>query len=219
MSATAFKGFPQRMQYAPLPSLFFSQLLPQIMDLAELKVVLHTFWLLHRKRGYPRFVTYRELASDPTLMSGLAFPMPEGQGEPAEHLAQGLRAAVARGVLLHLLLNHSGGQEDLYFLNTPSDQRAMALVQGGRISLGALPRGEAYTPTSAPDIFRLYEENIGLLTPLIAEELRQAESEYPMSWIRDAFREAVALNKRNWRYISRILERWAAEGRDHGANR
>jgi DnaD/phage-associated family protein len=59
----------------------------------------------------------------------------------------------------------------------------------------------------------LYEQNIGPLTPLLAEELMEAEDTYPVSWIEDAFREAVELNKRSWRYIQRILERWAAEGK------
>ncbi|HEX77266.1 MAG TPA: DnaD domain protein [Dehalococcoidia bacterium] len=209
MTAIPFKGFPPKMQFTPLPSLFFSQLLPQMADMAELKVVLHTFWLLYRKRGYPRFVTYGELASDRVLMSGLA-----ELGDAAEALARGLAGAVARGVLLHLLLEGDGGREDLYFINTPSDQRAVALIQSGRLSVGALPRGEIQAPAAAPDIFRLYEENVGMLTPLIAEELQQAERDYPFSWIQDAFREAVALNKRSWRYISRILERWASQGKD-----
>jgi DnaD/phage-associated family protein len=64
-----------------------------------------------------------------------------------------------------------------------------------------------------PNIFVLYEQNIGPLTPLLAEELMKAEDTYPVSWIEDAFREAVELNKRSWRYIQRILERWAAEGK------
>ena len=31
----------------------------------------------------------------------------------------------------------------------------------------------------SPNIFTMYEENIGLLTPMIAEELRDAEKTYP----------------------------------------
>ena len=53
---------------------------------------------------------------------------------------------------------------------------------------------------------------------MVAEELREAERTYPPNWIEDAFREAVELNKRNWRYIRRILERWAAEGKDDGVD-
>ncbi len=64
-----------------------------------------------------------------------------------------------------------------------------------------------------PNIFILYEQNIGLLTPPIADELRQAEQTYPAGWIEEAFREAVSLNKRSWRYIRAILERWRTQGR------
>ena len=52
-----------------------------------------------------------------------------------------------------------------------------------------------------------------MLTPLIAEELREAEQSYPAEWIEEAFREAVRLNKRNWKYIRAILERWSTEGK------
>jgi DnaD/phage-associated family protein len=72
------------------------------------------------------------------------------------------------------------------------------------------------TVPDKPNIFALYEQNIGTLSPIIVEELREAERLYPASWIQDAFREAVDLNKRSWRYIERILERWAAEGKDDG---
>jgi DnaD/phage-associated family protein len=66
------------------------------------------------------------------------------------------------------------------------------------------------------DIFALYEQNIGLLTPMIAEELKEAEKTYPTAWIESAFKEAVSSNKRSWKYIARILERWLAEGKDDG---
>jgi len=65
-------------------------------------------------------------------------------------------------------------------------------------------------------IFDLYEQNIGLLQPLLAEELLEAERTYPESWIRDAFRIAVQSNARRWRYIASILERWARDGKDDG---
>ena len=58
-----------------------------------------------------------------------------------------------------------------------------------------------------------------MLTPMIAEELREAEKLYPEGWIRDAIKEAVSLNKRSIRYIVRILERWSAEGKSDGTYR
>lgn len=69
-----------------------------------------------------------------------------------------------------------------------------------------------------PSVYALYEQNIGLLTPILAERLQEAEGRYPAEWIESAFEEAVTNNKRNWRYIERILERWAAEGKASGKN-
>ena len=81
-----------------------------------------------------------------------------------------------------------------------------------------MPEPEEQEPV-APEglnIFALYERNIGILTPMVADELREAERLYPESWIEEAFKEAAVLNKRSWRYVARILERWATEGKDDG---
>jgi DnaD/phage-associated family protein len=64
-----------------------------------------------------------------------------------------------------------------------------------------------------PNVFRLFEQNVGLVTPLIADQLIEALELYPEAWIAEAIDEAVGYNRRNWRYIQRILERWATEGR------
>ena len=42
-----------------------------------------------------------------------------------------------------------------------------------------------------------------MLTPMIADELREAEKLYPPDWIRDAIKEAVIHNKRKSEYIAR----------------
>jgi DnaD/phage-associated family protein len=64
-----------------------------------------------------------------------------------------------------------------------------------------------------PNIFALYEQNIGPLTPMLADLLRDAEATYPADWIADAMKIAVENNKRNWRYVEAILKSWATEGR------
>jgi DNA replication protein len=211
-----FSGFPARMRFTPIPNLFFSNLLTQINDIAELKTTLHIFWSLYGKRGYPRFVTYRELLSNKSLMSSLR----EGEKPPEEILGNALDAAVKRGTILHLVLDRDGSAEDVYFLNTESDRRTVAKIQNGELVLAGLKAGRELQPgvdtEPPPDIFTLYEENIGMLTPIIAEELREAEKLYPENWIRDAIKEAVSLRKQSWRYIERILERWSTEGRGDG---
>jgi DnaD/phage-associated family protein len=70
-----------------------------------------------------------------------------------------------------------------------------------------------------PNIYRVYEKNIGPITPMIAEELREAEKTYSPQWIEDAVRVAVENNVRNWRYVSAILERWQLKGRDERKDR
>ena len=207
-----FTGFPAKAKSTPIPSLFFTDVLPRIDDLAELKVTLHAMWALYGKRGYPRFVTHRELVGDPALAWG-----PGGDGPASAAVERGLDLAVGRGTLLRLTVDRDGTTDHLYFINSEADRRALERIERGEISVG-VPVITVPHPAGMerPNIFALYEQNIGMLSPLIAEELEEAGRLYPASWIKDAFREAVDLNKRNWRYITRILERWAAEGKDDG---
>jgi DNA replication protein len=207
-----FSGFPAgKVQFTPLPNLFFSKLLPAIDDLAELKVTLHIFWLLHQKKGYPRYVSRRELEADRVLLRGL-----KGTGqEPEERLRQALERAVARGILLHVTARQGDEQDNWYFMNTDTGRRAVEKIRRGELELEELiSPGEVRLEVERPNIFILYEQNIGLLTPLIADELRDAEKTYPADWIEEAFRLAVEHNARHWRYVRSILERWAAEGKD-----
>jgi DNA replication protein len=207
-----FSGFPIKSKFTPIPNVFFSEVLPQIDDLAELKVTLHIFWTLYQKRGYPRYVTYSELTADPVLMQGI-----ESHDPAPEILRQALNQAVSRGTILCSKLERDGEVHELYFVNTDADRRAVEKINSGELKVGNLAKGEpCLVSQEQPNIFTLYEKNIGMLTPIIAEELKEAEKLYPASWIQDAFKEAVDLNKRSWRYISRILERWAAEGKHDG---
>ncbi len=210
-----FTGFPAKMQFTPLPNLFFSRLLPQISDMAELKTTLHIFEELYRKRGYPRFVTYGELLSNTSLMSSLR----EAAKPPDEVLRNALEMATGRGTILHIALDRDGVTEDIYFLNTEDNRQMVAKIQNGEFQLPGLKAGgQAYIELEEPpDIFTLYEQNIGMLTPMIAEELSEAEKLYPVDWIRDAIKEAVNQNKRKWSYISAILESWVSEGKGSGA--
>ena len=212
---TEFEGFPDRMDYAAVPAVFFSRLLPQITDITELKTTLHFFRLILVKKNFPRFLTFSELAAD----AGLASSLNCSGIKLSAALRTSLNAAVTRGTLLHLQVDGSGSPEDVYFLNTARDREAIEKIRAGEIKLPGLKAKEALpeTPTEpVSNIFQLYERNIGLLTPMLAEELKDAEKNYPAEWIEDAFREAVSANKRNWRYIARLLERWATEGKKDG---
>jgi len=205
-----FKGFPAKTRFTPIPNLFFSQLLPQISDIAELKITLHIFWLLYPKKGYPRFITFSELLSDAGLISSLK----EATKPPDQALHNALKMATKRGTVLRLVLEQDGKPEDIYFLNTETDRQAVAKIQNGELELPGLKAGGQtdIATEELPDIFTLYEQNIGMLTPMIAEELKEAEKLYPEAWIRDAIKEAAKQQIHKWSYISAILESWAKEG-------
>jgi DnaD/phage-associated family protein len=207
-----FSGFPSgRLAQTPLPDLLFSELIPQVDDLGELKVTLHILWLLYHKTDSPRYVTLQELLADSTLVRSVGALTPS----PKAAIEAGLQKAVSRGTLLHL--RSPDGQNHFYLLNSPQGRRAAERVELGELQLrGSQAQPEAAVPAARPNIFVLYEQNIGLLQPIIAEELQDAERTYSPEWIEDAFRLAVENNVRNWKYIRRILERWAVEGRGDG---
>jgi DNA replication protein len=210
-----FAGFPAGALGTTIPNLFFTAVLPRISDPAELVVSLYFFFADRRKKQQPRFLTHAELAADDTLAAAL-----DSLGEGA--LRRGVDAAVERGTLLRLDVEPAcpgGGQEgqaqELYFLNTAAGRRAAAAIEAGQEDLGRLlaPPPEAHE--AKPNIFELYEQHIGPLTPMIAEYLKDAEGQYPASWFQPAFRIAVEQNKRSWSYIAAILRRWQAEGPDY----
>ncbi|HLX56249.1 MAG TPA: DnaD domain protein [Ktedonobacteraceae bacterium] len=219
---TLFAGFPSgKNPYVPVPEVFFTALLPEIEDMAELKVTLHLFWLLAQKKGDPRCVSDRELLADAVLLRSL-----KRKGDPRpveERLRHGMEQAVARGSILRIylkLLSEDGNEEELvgwYFFNTARSRKMVNELQGGElvpVSLLATQDGSMEQALiERPNIFILYEQNIGLLSPLIADELRDAADQYPAEWIETAFREAVLHNKRKWSYIRAILRRWETEGR------
>ena len=203
-----FEGFPAGAQAVAIPSVFFTAVLPRIDDPAELVVTVYFFFAHARKKGQPRFLTYAELAADGSLAAALS-SLPEGG------LRRGLDAAVQRGTLLCLAVEQDGGGEELFFLNTPGGRRAVAAIKAGRLELGRLLPEPGAGREPLPSVFALYEDNIGTIGPLIADELKDAETRYPREWIEAAFREAVSLNKRSWSYIAAILRRWEAEGPDY----
>lgn len=212
-----FPGFPDRMELVPVPGAVFGTLLREIDDLAELKTLLHVLRLLHAQPRAPRFMRRASLMADAGLLDALgSTDGPTG----AVSVAESLDRAVGRGSLLAVRVTDGSTEDECYLLNTRANQRIVQQLLDGERTLGELgPAPTPCEPTGAadrPTIYELYEQNVGLLTPLLAEELREAAESYPAAWIEDAFREAVAQNKRNWRYVLRILESWASRGRGTG---
>jgi len=214
MANGKFEGFPAgELRFTSVPDLFFAELLPAIDNLSELKVTLHVIWL--RQREGKQVVTRAELAADETLARGLGAL----GNDPELALVEGLAQAVARGSLLHARIEGETGDQDVYLLNSEGGRQTLARIQSGEVGTVGAVAVDRPSAEPRPNIFQLYEDNIGLLSPILADELRDAEESYPASWIEDAFRIAVAQNVRKWRYIQAILERWSTEGREDGTSR
>ena len=224
LETDAFDGFPNSGLATAVPNLFFARVMPEIGAVEELVVTAYFFYAQGQLRRSPRFLTLRELESDGALVRTLARLC---GGHDGEALHRGLEFAVQRGTLFETSTGRafspadkasvgrasSPTDERLFAVNTPANRAAL-----GGLDVAALHLEETLPPaegTAAPDIFTLYEQNVGGITPLIAEDLKEAEDRYPPDWIRAAMHEAVAANKRSWRYIARILQRWETEGPDY----
>jgi len=210
-----FTGFTEgKQRLTPIFGAFFRELLPQIDHLGELKVVLYTFYRLDRIEGTFRYLERDDYARDEPFLAGL----PQAEEDPQAALDEALSRAVRRGALLEATLTRSGQDEKLYFLNTPKGRAAVKAIQTGQWRSGA-ERGQLEVLPEPPNIFRLYEENIGPLTPMLADALTETEAAYPAAWIEEAFRITVERNIRNLSYTLAILERWKREGRDDRKSR
>jgi len=209
-----FEGFSaEQPGMIRIPEEFFTAVLPEVDDLAELKMTLYLIWQISMQDGPLRYLRLSAMESDKTLLTSLA----ADPGEAHLQLLHGLGLATDRRTLL---CGSPTGDDTtkLYFLNTLRS----------RTAVGALERGEWFPeeteglPVELPEkcnIYQLYEANIGPLTPMIAETLRDAEDTYPNGWIEEALQIAVMKNIRNWRYIAAILERWQNEGKNERKDR
>ena len=211
-----FQGFPSGgVHFTRVPEPLFNDLLPQINHLGELKVTLYGLWRLDRMEGSSRYLKERDFLDDFNFMAGMG-DTPE---DAEEALLEALRRTVARGTFLQTSFLQENGELIIYFLNTPKGRASVLAIQRGEWRPSEVDAAPAVLRPTPPNIFRLYEEHIGPLTPMIAEALGDAEDTYPEQWIAQGFRIAVEKNVRNWRYIAAILRRWQERGYDVRENR
>ncbi|MGI8552042.1 MAG: hypothetical protein ACR2PL_14840, partial [Dehalococcoidia bacterium] len=96
MDPEPFPGFRAGSRATVIPDSFFTRVLPEIEDPAELIVSWYIFFALGRQSAFPRSVTAAALAAEPPLIRALS-RLPGG---PEDALQRGLSRSVSRGVLL-----------------------------------------------------------------------------------------------------------------------
>lgn len=193
-----FPGFTSSETFTQIPDSFI-RLLNEIDDVTELKVTLYAIWRIEHIEG--NFRALRETDFET-----------ESLGMGIREIRRGLKKCLERGTLLKA--EHEA--DAFYFLNSPRGRLAAEAFAKGQWHESA---GIVSAPLKKSNVFKLYEENIGALTPLISDMLREAEKNYPGAWFEEAFEIAVARNVRNWRYVEAILKRWKEKGKDERENR
>jgi DNA replication protein len=190
-----FNGFTSSETFTQIPDTLLT-LMSEIDDITELKVTLFAIWRIEHIEGHFRALCETDFET-------------ESLGMSLEEIQIGLGKSIERGTMLRS--EHKA--DTFYFLNSPR----------GRLAAEEFAKGnwrESAKIMSAPiasrksNIFKLYEENIGPITPLLSDMLREAEKNYPSEWFEEAFEIAVSRNIRNWKYVEAILARWKEKGKD-----
>jgi DnaD/phage-associated family protein len=198
-----------------IPATFFTDVLPDISSIEELHVMLCAFRALDERGRLTYPIAERAFIRDRGLRTALR--VKGSPREPDRRILQGLELAIARGTLIRFNATAGRRRTVWYYVNTPQNRAAVLAMERGQIAPPEDVWPDDQPPTirvERPNAFRLYEQNIGPLTPLIADHISQAIEDYPEDWIEDAIGEAVAYNRRNWRYVTRILESWQNDGRE-----
>ena len=204
------KGFPLPDDFATtrIPNAVLGRVLTTIEDADEIKLVLRALWLLEHQRGYPRYITHDDLRRDRVL--SVAIP------DQAD-FNRILKSAIERGIFIQASINNN----ICLMFNTESARRAS-------IPMPPMPTANHTiddnlnkndnswdTPaasTGTADAFRAYEENIGILSPMIRQSILAALEDFTDEDITHAVRIAVENESRSWSYVSGILRRWTNEG-------
>jgi hypothetical protein len=130
-----FPGFSDQETFTQVPDSFFRKLLNEIDEADELKVTLYAIWRMAHMEGHTRFLRaqdFAEIVPDP---------------------ASALEKAVSRGSLIGV---EKKGK--FFFLNSPRGRAVADSFAKDQWEPGDAP---SVAPRERPNVFKLYEENIG----------------------------------------------------------
>ncbi len=118
-----FQGFEERKKrFGALPDQFFSDLLPVIDDINELKVTIYLLWAAYKLGDFGSAFTIKDLLLDDIFCEGL-----QGEKKSKQELVeQALQLAAVRGSLIQV--EGSRADETVYFINSPRGRAAAEFV-------------------------------------------------------------------------------------------
>jgi DNA replication protein len=214
----SFRGFPEgKIPLTRIPEEFIRKVLPGVNNLLALKFILYFFWRLDRQEGVFRFLTLEHIKNDQDFMNGNHLDIKNR--EDLMNLLSAIEDSIKSGVILQVKVEPYSDANTIFFVNSARGRAAVKAILSGKWKPSAMHELPDDILQNQSNIYQLYEDNIGPLTPLISDALRDAELTYPENWILEAITIASERNVRNWRYIQVILTRWQEEGRDERKDR
>ncbi len=206
MPPQPIKGFPLPDDFATtrIPNAVLGRVLSTIDDAVEIKLILRALWLLEHQRGYPRYITRDDLRRDRVL----SVVIPDQSDFDLI-----LKSAIERGIFLEATINNN----ICLMFNTESARRASIEVSSTSSDLNKDNNGweSPAASTGFADAFRAYEENIGILSPMIRQSILAELENFTDEHITHAIRIAVENESRSWSFVAGVLRRWARDGIPH----
>lgn len=195
----------QAPNYTQTPNDLFDEMLPE-MGYAELKVTLAAIRLTlgwHRDRAK---LSLKKMMS----MTGLS----------RQAVLDGAQRAEKRGILSR---SSDGGETEwvVYLLDHPglaTRPHAVKLLDHPIPIKETEKKGKetvtaaAALPRVSPEVLEVYQNNIGLPTPVILDDLEQAERTYSAPWVVEALKETARARVKRFAYTQKILANWQANG-------
>lgn len=110
------------------------------------------------------------------------------------------------------LYNTDGG-EDIYNINNIYSDAAPSAAEK---ELSEVPSSDTATGVPSPEeigkVFKVYEQNIGVLSPMIVDVLKERITAQGAALVSLAVAEAVKNNAKSIRYVEKVLGAWERDG-------
>ena len=200
-----FEEFKKNVKYIPIPAPVFNTLLESLSNISEMKLMLRIMWLLQVYNRKPPFITESEIMTDKLISKLIGTP----------HKIKGTLVQLESYGIIKSSTQKSDDHKIIY-LNSESIRER---IEKSDLNVESTEADQWENNHDVINIYSFYEQNIGIITPHVAELIKEAENLYPVEWIEDAIKQSLVQNKRNWAYISSILNRWKIEGRDNGEHK
>lgn len=159
-----------------------------------------------------QLMSQQEQASEFTLVFDLKTSLPVSISSEEQRFQKALDELHTAGLLFSWTDPHNP-QKTYLISGTPKGADVLCKLLENPELVGDYRLAKILPGTDRPNLFKLYEDNFGALTPMMAETIKADMETYQPDWIEDAMKEAVEYNARNWKYVQAILRNWQEKGR------